>query len=71
MSVLYALHSLGLGACPLNWNVTAGRDRAMRQRAGIPDNELVVMMMAVGHLPDQFYVPASQRQPADTILIRH
>jgi nitroreductase len=71
MSLLYALHSIGLGACPLNWSVPASRDQAMRKRAGIPDNEVVLMMMAVGNLPAKFRVAASHRRPVDEILIWH
>lgn len=71
MTLVLALHSLGLGTCTLNWSVTADIDQAMRKAAGIPDNELVIMMIAVGHLPDQLSVAYSARRPLDQVLIRH
>lgn len=69
MSIVYALHSLGLGSCMLNWSVRKETDRAMRQAAGIPDSEAVIMMIAVGHLPERFTVAHSQRKPLTDVLV--
>lgn len=69
MALALSLHAKGLGACFLNWSVTADIDRAMRRCVGIPDCELVITMMSAGHLKDEFAVPVSQRKPLDDILV--
>lgn len=71
MSLLYALHSLGLGACPLAWSMPRAADRAMRRALGIPDSEAVIMMISVGHLPEQLHVARSLRMPLDHFLVSH
>lgn len=68
MSLDYALHSLGLGACMLNWSVDASTDAAMRMANAIPEHESIIMMMAVGHLPERFRVAQSPRRPIEEIL---
>jgi nitroreductase len=67
MSVVYALHSLGLGCCMLNWSMEAAADRAMRKEMGIPDSEAVITMTAVGHLKERFKVARSHRRPLHEI----
>ena len=48
MSLAYALHGLGLGACMLNWSQTRERDIALREAVGIPESEAIVTMIGVG-----------------------
>jgi nitroreductase len=69
MSLVYALHSLGLGTCCLNWSVTHYQDKLLKLEAGIPDSELVMMMIAVGHLPETLRVAQSPRKPLQEVLI--
>jgi nitroreductase len=69
MTLALALHARGLGACFLNWSVPSARDRELRKLIGIPDAELVITMMACGHLKSRFAVPVSQRKPLDAVLI--
>ncbi|MEM9804252.1 MAG: nitroreductase family protein [Cyanobacteria bacterium P01_D01_bin.56] len=71
MSLIYALHSLGLGTCCLNWSVRSGVDRALRKDIAIGDSEIVIMMMAVGHLPDKLQVAQSSRRQVRDILVCH
>ena len=71
MSLLYALHALGLGACPLAWSMRPSDDRAMRTALGIPDSEAVIMMISVGHLPETLQVAKSHRMPLEHILVEH
>lgn len=65
MTLVYALHSLGLGSCMLNWSVPTARDANFRAAFGIPENQGVICMIAVGHLPDTFSVAQSPRRPVD------
>jgi nitroreductase len=68
MSLVYAFHAAGIGTCCLNWSVESTADRRLRAVADIPGWEAVVMMLAVGHLPDVVRVTQSQRhRPADVL----
>ena len=71
MSLLYAFHALGLGSCPLAWAAEPDYDRQTRKALSIPDNEVIIMMIAVGHLPDRLCVARSHRHPLESYLIRH
>ena len=70
MSLIYALHALGLGSCCLNWSVEPETDAAFKRAAGIPADQAVVMLLAVGHLPERFRVAISARRPIDEVLVR-
>jgi nitroreductase len=65
MSLLYALHNQGVGACPLNWMVPSSLDVALRSILSIPPNEKVVMIIAVGHIPEKLRVAKSVRYPVE------
>lgn len=69
MSLVYALHSLGLGTCCLNWSVEMEVDRGMREVAGIPDSEAVIMLIAVGHYSDNLRVAQSARKSLHDVLV--
>lgn len=71
MSLLYALHSMGVGTCCLNWSVKMETDQGMRAAAGIPDSHAVIMLIAVGHYPAHLRVAQSPRkQLGDIVVIR-
>lgn len=61
MSLLYALTSLGLGACALNWSVPPAQDRKLRETGFVPTNYEVIMLISLGHIPDSIEVPYSAR----------
>ncbi|VEP13842.1 conserved hypothetical protein [Hyella patelloides LEGE 07179] len=69
MSLVYALHSLGLGTCCLNWSVERYVDRAFKKATGIKDSESVIMMIAVGHLPEELNVAQSPRKNVHEVLV--
>jgi nitroreductase len=71
MSLVYALHSFGLGTCCLNWSVNAKMDKRLKQVAEIPSSENVIMMIAVGNLVEEFKVACSTRRTPDSILSWH
>ncbi len=52
MSLVYGLYSLGLGTFCLNWSVKNKQDKQLKMIAGIPDSDLVIMMITVGYLPE-------------------
>lgn len=68
MTLIYALHFLGLGCCALNWSAGRNKDRKLRALIGIPDNELVIVLLGVGHLKAEFRVASSPRRMRDEVL---
>ncbi len=68
MSLLIGLHAQGLGACPLNWSASPLADAGLRKAHGIASNELIIMMIAVGHLRKEYLVAASPRISMEQIV---
>jgi nitroreductase len=68
MTLLHALHYLGLGACALNWCTTWSQDRRFHQALDLPGHELILMLVAVGHLPEILRVARSKRRDVSEIL---
>ena len=68
MSLAYAFHAEGFGTCMLNWSMERTRDLEMRGALGIPDHESVILMMAIGVMPDEFSVARSPRRPLEEVL---
>ena len=69
MSLIWALHALGLGSCALNWCASKKRDNGVRAALGVPKDEVVIMMIAVGHLKEQFSVARSPRRPVEEVVV--
>jgi nitroreductase len=69
MTLTLALHSLGLGTCCLNWSVEQDRDRQLRRLMKLPESEVVVLLIAVGHIPKRLMVARSTRKPLEEILV--
>lgn len=68
MSLIYAFHAQGIGTCPLNWSVDSKADRQLRAVAEIPQHEIVIMMVAIGRLPEYLEVASSWRRPTAEII---
>ena len=71
MSVCLALHDQGHGSCCLNWSKEAATDRRMRAAAALPGAAQIIMLIAVGVIPDELEVAYSFRPPVDTCLTWH
>ncbi len=71
MNVMLALHSAGLGSCPLNTCMPFHKAEALKKVAGISKYEKLIMIIAVGNLKEEFLVAQSQKYHIDKILIRH
>ena len=67
MSLIYGLHSLGLGSCALNLALDYRKEAALKKSLGIDTKEVLIMMIAVGHLPDELAVAASPRKQIEEI----
>ncbi len=68
MSLMYALHSLGYGTCALNWSVQPNVDRNMHSALTIPNNEIILMLIAVGCLESEFNVACSPRKNLNEVM---
>lgn len=68
MSLLHGLHAQGLGTCCLNWSVTREQDHALKRAAGLGNDVEIMMLVAVGHLPEHFTVAQSPRRPLAEVL---
>lgn len=68
MSILYALHYKGIGACPLNWMVEPPADRKMRALLHLNPSENIIMIITAGDLPENIRVAKSVRKEVDEIM---
>jgi nitroreductase len=68
MTVLNALHYVGVGVCPLNWCVMPKKDRQLHQALQIPVSENVIMILALGGLPATIVAAKSVRKSVDETL---
>lgn len=68
MTLLLALHSIGLGAVALNWSVRNAQDNAIRKEAGIPNYERIIMFIGCGYPAEGVIVANSQRRPTETFI---
>lgn len=70
MSLIYALTSLGVASIPL----TMGRKLSVLKKVQgmeIPQNEIPVLLIAIGSYPDEIVVSKSDRFSPDTFTIFH
>lgn len=63
MSIITALHALGIGSCCLNWSQGMRGDLLFRKSINILSNHTVIMMLAVGYPRDSLKVCYSARTP--------
>ena len=69
MSLVYALHGVGIASCFLNWSVTHDRDRELRKRIAIPDSEVIITFIGVGRYPDSLRVARSRRKDLSDVMV--
>lgn len=69
MNLCYAIHYYGYGSCILNWSVDSIADRKLRRLCPtVLDRESVVVLVAVGPVPETFDVASSPRKSISEIL---
>jgi nitroreductase len=71
MSQLLALHAQGLGACCLNWCGGRHADRALHKALSLNPSEVVIAVIAVGHMEEEFSVAKASKIPVSEIAIFH
>ncbi|MEY0908419.1 nitroreductase family protein [Providencia rettgeri] len=65
MSVVYALHSLGVSSCCLNWSEDPAKDKTLRKELNIKNHHSILMMLSFGYPDDENNVCRSPRRPLD------
>lgn len=68
MSLVLALHSLGLGTCCLNTCLPYPDEIRIKKEGNIPNSQRLIMMVGVGNLKESFKVAISDRVPLDKII---
>jgi nitroreductase len=69
MSLVYALHFKGIGACMLNWSASKENDMELRKLIDVPDKEKITIIIACGYLPDTFKIARSPRMKTEEITL--
>lgn len=67
MSLIYGLHSQGVGTCSLNWSNSLENDAALRDLIGLRASEAVLMFIAAGYYAETFRATASVRLPTEEV----
>ncbi len=62
MTLIHALHSLGLGTIPLSCGVYCDRLYKLKELFAIPDNEVPILIIGTGNMEDSFRVAVSARK---------
>ncbi|MCP4392975.1 MAG: nitroreductase family protein [Alphaproteobacteria bacterium] len=70
MSLAYALHYKGLGACIINWCSSAFDDMKLRKIVNIKPSHEVLLMIGIGNLPEELTVAASLRASLDEVIVK-
>lgn len=68
MNLCYALHYHRIAHCILNWSVHPERDVIGHNLLGIPENEVIVMIISCGNAPERFSVACSPRKHVEDIF---
>ncbi|MBK8802730.1 MAG: nitroreductase family protein [Fibrobacteres bacterium] len=71
MTMMFAFHGQGMGSIPLTTSFKRRRLREFRKRFGIPDYQVPVMILGVGHLKEEFNVACSARNDVLKIVTFH
>jgi nitroreductase len=68
MMLMLGLEQMGLGSCPLNTAMSKDREDSIRKILKIPDSEVFIAFLAVGHYEATVLVPKSTRIPVNEVL---
>lgn len=71
MMLLLGLEQAGLGSCSLNTAMSKEREEAARKILNIPDSEVFIAFVAVGHFDPAVMIPRSKRVPVEEVLVQH
>ena len=67
--LIEALFSQNIGSCMVQRPLYFSKQwENIAQKIGVPEDERLVLMIAIGHMKDEYVVPVSKRFPTDYIL---
>ena len=67
MAFMYALETLGLGSCAINWHDEGAREKKMARLLNLTPDERVVMLISVGYPDPEGMVASSQKKELDLL----
>ncbi|WP_147289310.1 nitroreductase family protein [Mycolicibacterium tokaiense] len=67
MSFIYALETMGLSSCAINWPDMEPQESAMAKLLGLEPDERVIMLIAVGYADPEGLIPYSQKLALDRV----
>lgn len=62
MSLIYALHSEGLGTIPLSTGFSMKQIKKLHKQFNIPESEVPIVIIGIGNLLDRFNIAISERK---------
>lgn len=71
MSLVWALHGLGMATCMLNWSRINSASDSLRRTASLDDAEEIIVLVGLGHPKENYRVARSSRRQTDSVLIEH
>lgn len=66
MTLIYALHSMGLGTIPLTMGFESRQLNKLYKHFYVQDNEVPILLIGVGNLKEEFKVAKSNRYPYES-----
>lgn len=65
-----SLHAVGIGSCCFRKNIIekSAYNEAVRKMCHIPEDEQIILEMAIGNYKDEFFAPVSYRRTAQEIV---
>lgn len=69
MSFMYALETIGLASCPINWPDQEPQESIMKRKLDLADDERVVMLIAFGYPDEQGMIPYSSKRDVSDIRV--
>lgn len=60
-TLIYVLHSFGIGSCCLNWCVSIDTDKSVKKALGLPESYAIAMLLLIGNMKERFNVAESRR----------
>ena len=71
MALMYAFTYLGIGTIPLTLSIKPAILKRITNEFNIPDNEIPVLLIAIGNYPESFKVAMSHRNPVESFTTVH
>ena len=67
MSLMFALETLGLSSCPINWSDIEEREKQMAEALNLEPDERPIMLLAVGYPDPDGKVAASKKKSINSL----